>query len=227
MTLLSRVARSGVATLVAAATAGCVTPPPARDYSVFSKARPATILVLPPVNDSPDVKATPAVWAHATLPLAEAGYYVLPVTLVDETFRQNGVAMAADAHDISPQKLREYFGADAAVYIRVTQYGSSYTVIASEVRVAVEARLVDLRSGELLWEGKALASSAEQQQQNQGGLVGLLVAAIVKQVINSTADVAVNYAAIANQRLLGAPRYNGLLAGPRSPQYGQPPPAAR
>jgi len=65
------------------------------------------------------VKATAGVWAQATLPLAEAGYYVSPVALVDETFRQNGVTTAYDASQIPFEKLREFFGADAAVYIRV------------------------------------------------------------------------------------------------------------
>ena len=94
---------------------GCATKAPAYDYSAFQNSKPASLLVMPPVNESPDIKATPGVWAHATRPLAEAGYYVLPVTLVDETFRQNGVNSANEAQDIPHQKLREYFGADAAV----------------------------------------------------------------------------------------------------------------
>lgn len=201
---------------------GCATPPPPYDYSAFQRANPATLLVLPPLNESPDVKATPAMWASATVPLAEAGYYVLPVTLVDETFRQNGIETATDAQSISLPKLRDFFGADAAVYIKVTKYGTSYAVVSSETRVEAEARIVDLRSGELLWQGKAAASSAEQQQQSQGGLIGLLVAAVVNQVLNTATDAAYNYAGIASGRLLGAPRYNGLLAGPRSPHHGKP-----
>ena len=207
--------------LAAAMFGGCATHPTPYDYTAFRQARPASLLVLPPVNDSPDVQATPGVWAHATRPLAEAGYYVLPVALVDETFRQNGVTMAHDAQELPYTKLRDYFGADAAVYLRVKHYGSSYNVLSSEVRVSVDARIVDLRSGGLLWEGSATASSAEQQNQSQGGLLGLLVTAIVKQVVNSGAEAALPYAALANQRALGAPRFNGVLPGPRSPQAGQ------
>jgi hypothetical protein len=190
-------------------------------------AKPASLLVLPPLNDSPDIKATPGVWAHATRPLAEAGYYVVPVTLADETFRQNGVTMAAQVHEISTEKLREFFGADAAVYLTVKQYGTSYAVLTSDTKVEVEGRIVDLRTGQLLWRGKAAASSAEQQQQASGGLVGLLVTAVVKQIVGTVSDAAFNYAGIANQRLLGAPVPNGVLPGPRSPLFGQPPAAAR
>ena len=200
---------------------GCATKAPAYDYSAFQRARPATLLVLPPVNESPDVKATPAVWAHATLPLAEAGYYVLPVTLVDETFRQNGISSASEAQEVPYPKLREIFGADAAVYIKITKYGTSYHVVASETRVDAEARIIDLRSGELLWQGKAFATSAQQQQ--QGGWVGLLVGALVNQVLGTVTDAAFGYAGIADNVLLGAPHYNGVLPGPRSPLYGKPP----
>jgi len=202
---------------------GCATKAPPYDYTAFMKAKPATLLVLPPVNESPEVNATSGVWSHATRPLAEAGYYVLPVTLVDETFRQNGVLSSNDAQEIPLTKLREYFGADAAVYMKIKKYGTSYAVLASETRVEIEGRIVDLRSGELLWQGKAVATSAEQQQQSQGGLVGLLVTAIVKQIIGTATDASYTYAGIANERMLGAPRYNGVLPGPRSPNFGKPP----
>ncbi len=212
---------------LAALAAGCATPPAPVDYSAFIQARPTSLLVLPPLNDAPDIKGTPAVWAHSTRPLAEAGYYVLPVTLVDETFRQNGVTMAADAQDVSTTRLREFFGADAAVYLRVKQYGTSYAVLASETKVVVEARIVDLRSGQLLWQGQGAASSAEQSGGHQGGLIGMLVAAAIKQVIGTATDAAFNFAGTANARLLGAPRPNGILPGPRSPLHGQPPQTAR
>lgn len=201
---------------------GCATKAPPYDYSAFLQAKPVTLLVMPPVNESPDVKATPGVWAQATRPLAEAGYYVLAVTLVDETLRQNGVGSADEAQDIPYPKLRDVFGADAAVYLRVKQYGTSYAVVASDTRAHVEARIVDLRSGALLWEGRAVASSSEQQNQG-GGLVGLLVVAVVNQIVGTVTDAAFTYAGIADMRLLGAPRVNGVLPGPRSPLYGQVP----
>ncbi|MCG3190109.1 MAG: putative lipoprotein [Burkholderiaceae bacterium] len=214
--------RSGVLVVALALVSGCATQAPV-DYSAFQRAKPASLLVLPPVNDSPDTRATPSVWSHATRPLSEAGYYVLPVTLVDETLKQNGIQTAVDAQEIPLPKLREVFGADAGVFIKINRYGTSYLVVDSETRVELECRIVDLRSGDLLWSGRAMASSAEQAQQNQGGLIGLLVAAVVKQIIGTSTDAAYNYAGIAQARLLGAPRPNGVLPGPRSPIHGQVP----
>lgn len=198
----------------------CAAPTP-YDYTAFKQNRPASMLILPPLNDTPDVLATQGVWAHATRPLAEAGYYVLPVSLVDETFTQNGLTQAADIQAVSAEKLRDIFGADAAVYLRVTQYGTRYSVIQSETIVAVEGRIVDLRTGQQLWAGSARASSAESDNNNQAGLVGLLVKAVVKQIVGTVTDESFRYAGLANQRLLGAGRFNGVLYGPRSPRYQQ------
>jgi hypothetical protein len=143
---------------------------------------------------------------------------VVPVSLMDETFRQNGLNSPVEIHDVSPQKLREIFGADAAVYIKVTQYGTGYRVIASETRVTAQARIVDLRTGQLLWQGGATASSSESRGSSQGGLAGLLVNALVTQIVETTSDSSFKYAGIASQRLLSHGN-NGVLYGPRSPNY--------
>ena len=204
----------GVALLLGA----CATKPP-YDYTAFKQSRPQSMLVLPPVNDSADVKATSGVMATVTVPLAEAGYYVMPVSMVDETFKQNGLTTPNDIQEVSAAKLREIFGADAAVYLRVKDYGTRYLIVGSDTRVTVEGKIVDLRNGAVIWEGRATASSQESESNNQAGLVGLLVKAVVTQIIGTVTDASFNYAGIANQRLLGAPIKNGVLFGPRSPNY--------
>jgi len=211
----------GAAVLLAVLT-GCATPPKPYDYTAFKESKPASILVLPPVNASPEVQATPSVLAQVTQPLAESGYYVLPVSLVDETLKANGMHSAEEAQQIQAQKLREIFGADAGLYMKVTRYGSVYKVVASETAVTLEAKLIDLRNGRLLWEGTASASSAEQSGNSQGGLIGLLVKAVVEQIVASSTDRSHPMAGLATQRLLAAGGPNGILYGPRSPNYGKP-----
>lgn len=211
-------ARWAVALLAIFLLGGCATQAK-YDYAEFRESRPASILVLPPLNSSPDVNATYSMLSLATVPLAESGYYVLPVTLVDETFRQNGLDAPAEIHQLPLPKLREIFGADAALYINVKQYGTSYAVIVSETRVTAEAKLVDLRSGKTLWVGSATASSNEGNNNSGGGLVGLLVKAVVNQIVDSLSNRGHQIAGITSQRLLAAGRPNGILYGPRSPNY--------
>lgn len=198
---------------------GCATPVK-YDYTALKQAKPASILVLPPLNESNDVNATFSMLSQTTFPLAESGYYVLPVTLVAETFRNNGLSMPAEMHGVSTKKLKEIFGADAALYINIKQYGSSYTILNSAAVVSAEARLLALPGGQLLWEGKASATN-DSGNNNGGGLAALLVTAIVKQIINETTDASHPVAGMAARQMLFAGGNGRLLYGPRSPMYGK------
>jgi hypothetical protein len=189
------------------------------NYTAFKEADPKSILVLPPTHTTPNVRATNSVFAQVTRPLAESGFYVLPVSLVAESLKENGVTQAAEAHDIPLNKLQEVFGADAVLYLNVTEYGTVYRVVASDTSVTVQARLVNGRTGDLMWAGTARASTAEQQNQQQGGLVGMLITAVVTQVISSIRDDSHPMAGLATQRLLTAGQPRGMLHGPRSPNY--------
>ena len=86
-----------LAVLGAMLLGGCASQKPGYDYTAFRQARPRSILVVMPTNDSPDIKGATSVLARATVPLAEKGYYVFPVAVVDEMFRQNGLT---GGHDI-------------------------------------------------------------------------------------------------------------------------------
>lgn len=202
---------------VAALIAGCATNK-GYDYSAFRESKPRSILVLPPMNLSPDVRASYSMMATVTRPLAESGYYVFPVALVEQTFRENGMSDPAEMHGAPGAKLHEVFGADSVLYITVNEYGAKYFIIDSQVIVSASAKLVDLRSGRLLWEGKASASNAEGSDNSGGGVVGMLIGALVRQIANNLGDQGYPVARMTSYRLLSA-REGGLLPGPRSPAY--------
>lgn len=212
--LLSCIASLGAVLLFA----GCAVPTTNVDNSAFKASRPRSIVVLPPLNDSPDIRATYAMLSQATMPLAESGYYVLPVAVVEETFRHNGLTVPADIHAVPVAKLRQIFGADAALYVTVTEYGSKYLILESATRVAANARLVDLRTGNALWTGSASADT--DSSSNGSGLIDTLIDAAVAQVINHTFDVSYDMAGTTSHQLLSAGRPGGILYGPRSPKYG-------
>lgn len=210
-----------LAILVIAALTGCATQKPA-DYTAFKESRPRSIVVLPPLNNTPSVTASYSVLSYATTPLAEAGYYVVPVTLMDEAFRENGLSQPAEMHGAPAEKLRQIFGADAALYITITEYGTSFKVLSSASVVAANAKLVDLKTGKVLWTQSASASSEEgRNQQQQGGLLGLLVTAVVQQIVETSVDTSHKVAATTTARLLAPGAPQGLLYGPRSPNYGK------
>jgi hypothetical protein len=198
---------------------GCATKAP-YDYSAFKESRPKSLLVLPPVNKTPEVQASYSVLSHVTRPLAESGYYVMPVTLVAEAFKENGLTEPSDMHATSAEKLRQIFGADAALYITISNYGTVYQVVNSASIVTANATLMDLKTGKTLWEGAATASSNEGENQ-QGGLAALLITAIVKQIVGTVIDQSHQIANLTAVRLLSAGQPRGILFGPRSPNFGK------
>lgn len=205
------------------ALTGCaIAPAQPKDISAYKANMPKSILVMPPVNDSPDIKAGYSYWSTVMQPVAEAGYYVFPLAVVDTIFKENGVTNANDAQSITTDKLKEIFGADAALYIRIKQYGSKYQVLQSVTSVAVEAKLVDLNTGTMLWSGeKSIAQSSNDN--NNNGLVGMLVGAVVSQIMSSSTDRAYPLSNVVSMQLF-TPTLTpgiGLLYGPRSPKFQQ------
>ena len=177
-----------------------------------------------------DISAPAVFLATSTIPLAESGYYVIPVAVSHEMFIQNGVHSPEDVRSISYGRLREIFGADAALYITVTHFGVSYQVVRSVVQASASARLVDLRTGQELWSGQ---TSVEQSSGNSimpGGnigqqLLGMVIEAAVTQVINAITNPSYGVGKEANYMLLSAqkPEKNpmSILYGPYHPGFGK------
>ena len=216
MTLRITLALSAVCMLLLSA---CSTPSAKPDQSDFRNSKPKSILVLPPVNLSPDIRGSLTFLSTVTRPLSEAGYYVFPVAMVDATFKENGLQLADDIHDASLSKLQSIFGADAVLYITVEKFGSSYVVIDSQTVVSAKARLVDARTGTLLWKGQASASDAEGRD-NNNGLAGVLINSVIHQLASNIGNPGHNVAKVASARLL-SPQSGGILYGPRSPNFGK------
>ena len=201
---------------IVALLAGCAGPQRNVDYTAFRESKPASILVLPPLNTSVDVAASAAVLSQATLPLAESGYYVVPVAVMEETFRQNGLTTPDDIHAVPAARLREIFGADAALYMTVKEYGASYKVVSSDVTVSIDATLLDPQRRQAV--GRPPDPEAGSSS-NSGGLIGMLVQAVVDQVVNSLSDRSYGVAGMTSNALLSAGTQGGILYGPRSPRY--------
>ncbi len=86
----------------AALMTGCAVNQAKYDYTAFKQSKPKSIVVLPPLNESPDIDATYSVLSQVTLPLAEAGYHVLPVTPAADSLLQNCLSYTSYAADDQP-----------------------------------------------------------------------------------------------------------------------------
>jgi hypothetical protein len=198
--------------------AGCTTVKP-YDYTNFRAHPPRSILVLPPLNESTEVEGTYGYFSTVTQPIAERGYYVFPVEVVDQFLKQNGMPTAGEMHQVPLGKVVDIIGADAVLFVTLKQYGSKYVVLNSVTTVQVEAKLVDTRSAVILWQGTGLAT---QSGNGSGNLLANLIAAAITQAINSKTDRAHQVSRLANAQLF-FPKDTGLPYGPYSPEFGKGP----
>ena len=79
--------------------------------------------------------------------------------------------------------------------------------------MTLEGRLVDVATGQEIWSGTATASSSENNSGNSAGVVGVLVEALVTQVVEEVFDASYLNSKIATARLLSPEIPNALLCG--------------
>jgi hypothetical protein len=173
---------------------GCAKP---YNYTDFRQHRPRSILVMLPQNESREADAAWSYQSTVTRPLAERGYYVFPVAVVDRVMKDDGV---------SPSRAAEILGADAVLYVTLEEYSTKQQVLNAATLVKLRARLVDARSGLLLWERRFA-----MQHNSNGGSGGIL---------GDSTEAAHKLAGPANVRFFGD-WDQGLLYGPYHPRYGK------
>jgi hypothetical protein len=194
---------------------GCKTVQP-YDYTNYRAHEPRSILILPPLNQSTHVEGTYGYLSTVTFPVAEQGYYVYPVAVMDQFFKENGMPTAGEMHEAPLNKVVEITGADAVLYITLQDYGTTYKVLDSQTTVKVHAKLVDTRTQLLLWEGDGIA--VQSASGGSSNIIAKLIASAVAQMVNSSVDKAHKTSRVANVNLFMA-KDRGLPYGPYNPKY--------
>ena len=191
----------------------CAIQPEKNDLAAFYAHQPRSILVVPVVNNTTEISASPVFVSTITRPLAERGYYVFPVYLSDLVLRDFGLAEAGHIHLLPTQRLYELFGADSALFITIKDWSSKYIVLASTVTVEMDYELKDTRTGTLLWQ------STQKVVHSSGGAGGGLIGMAVAAAVNAMATDYLPLARRANDQAFVAPK--GLPAGPYNLEYGK------
>lgn len=191
------------------------------DYSKFQRTNPRSILVVQPTSSSVEVKAPNAVLAQSTKPLAESGYYVFPVVIVNETFKENGLNDGAEIQAVDLKKIRQVYNPDAILYMDIDDYGTKYQVINSTTTVSISAKLVDAKTGDIIWTGAKKITVNSNDNGNQGFL-SAVTSALISQIKDKVKDSAFDLAGNVESNLLSASRTDGILYGPYHPAYQKP-----
>lgn len=150
---------------------------PKKDFSLYKQAKPASILVVPVINESVDVDAPNYFLSTITPPLAEKGYYVFPVNTVKTVLEGEGLYDANLVHSADPTKIGKMFGADAILYVTINQWDAKYIVLATSVTVSFSYRIVSGKTGEELWAANKTLNYTPQSGSSGNGLVDLIAMA--------------------------------------------------
>ncbi len=130
--------------------------------------------------------------------------------------KENGVPSPEEMAMIPLDKIREIIDPDAVLYMTVVNWGTKYHVIDSVTTVHVRGQLVDAATGIVLWKGEhAIRQSSSA---SQSGIIEMLVAALINQIVNSFVDPSRDVAAMTNTQMFYN-QYRGLLLGERHVEY--------
>jgi hypothetical protein len=165
---------------------------------------PASIIVLPPINQSTAADAKEYYSTTIAEPLTNSGYYVFPVEVVNDILKQEGLYDTETMTNVVPQKFKEYFGADAVLYVTIQKWNTSYLVLSGGVTVKLACELKSTKTGETIWfYDDEVEVNTTGDSGGAGGLAGLLVKAVATAVKTAMQDY-IPVAREANEKILTA-----------------------
>lgn len=180
-------------------------------YKNLYEEKPATILLMPPINRSVNVEAKEYFHSTLLIPLANAGYYVIPPLLSMEMLKKES-AYDAEMFLESPLNLfGDFFGADMALFTIIHKWDKSG--LEAKVRVEVEYIFKSTKSNNILYSRRINMTYDTSVSSGMGGLVGALVD-ITASAINTAATKEINIARVCNSKI-----FDDLPAGKYSANY--------
>lgn len=134
-----------------------------------------TVAVLPLINNTNNVEGPAALQLHLTAGMYERYYDVVETDEVNKTLKdQMGITLGAQLDMAKPGLLCKTLGADGLLYGVLDDYISKPTGVYTIKRVRARTKLVDCKTGAVVWKGGAGGKS----QESTGGNIGALVGAI-------------------------------------------------
>ena len=136
-------------------------------YAAMYEDMPATILVMPPINNTSNVEAKDLLYTSISRPLAEAGYYVISPLLAMDILKAESAYDAELFIDRPLTLFRDYFGADAVVFSQIDEWTKRGFGIDTKIRYIIKSAT----SGEVLFDRSC--DLYLNLQQNSGGTSAL------------------------------------------------------
>jgi len=184
-------------------------------FPLMYQEKPISILVLPPINETTAADAKEYYSTTLAQPLSYMGYYVFPIEVVTDMMKHEGAYDTETLINVPPQKFKEYFGADAVLFVKITKWDTAYYVIGGHVTVGLDCLLKSTTTGAELWKYDGVLQVSTGGGVGGGGLIGLAVQIAVTAIKTATAD----YIPVAQQA--NAMVISTIPTGRYHPKHGQ------
>ena len=192
----------------------CATTPPApKDFSALTAEKPRSILVVPALNNTVDVRAPDFFVSTISRPFAERGYYVFPANMVKRVLEADGLSDAGLVHSVDSRKVGAAFGCDTVLYVTIQRWDSKYVVLATQTTVKFDYVLKSCKTNAVLWNNSQELVYSPQANNNSGNPLAALIAQAIISALEKGAPHFMPLTTQANALAAGDP-VNGLPQGP-------------
>lgn len=113
--------------------------------------KPVSMVVVPAINKSTAADAPELINSTLTMPFADNGYYVLPISIVSNIFANEGILEGSQILGLPASMFKSNFGADSVLYVTINKWDTNYIVLAANVTVGISYVLVSTKTDEILW----------------------------------------------------------------------------
>jgi hypothetical protein len=213
MSMTSRLLAKLAALAACASLGACATTVPPKDFTALKSEAPHSILVVPALNNTADVRAPDFFVSTISRPFAERGYYVFPAHMVKRMLEEDGLSDAGLVHSVDSRRLGKVFGCDSVLYVVIQRWDSRYVVLSTQTTVKFDYVLKSCKTNTVLWNSTQEMVYSPQANNSSGNLLAGLIAQAIVAAIEKGAPNFMPLTTQANAMAAGDPN-SGLPAGP-------------
>jgi hypothetical protein len=157
--------------------------------AMYTDRKPVSMLILPAINESTAANAPDLLNVTVTQPFANNGYYVMPVSIVSDIFKREGIIEGSQIKGLPTSIFKTNFGADSVMFVTITHWDKNYMVVAGNVTVGMEYVLMSTETNEVLW-SYSQDIVVDTSGNSSGGIIGALIATAAATALTDYVPIA-------------------------------------
>jgi len=149
--------------------------------------KPVIFLIMPPINNSNNADAKDYFYTTLNVPIAEAGYYVLPPVMTMESLQRESAYDSERFIDGDLKKFRQMFGADVALFTVIKDWKKA--PVGAKIIIEIDYIFKSTKTNEILYrrDGRIICDTSTGFS-SSGSLLGSLIKLTADAVKTAVTD---------------------------------------